>query len=75
MVVTSTLLVTVGRISDMLGRVKMYNLGFAVFTLGLDPPVPDAEHRHGRWHRGGSVSRGASSWRGLSVRQQRRDSD
>jgi MFS family permease len=34
MVVTSTLLVTVGRISDMLGRVKMYTLGFAVFTLG-----------------------------------------
>ena len=34
MVVTSTLLVTVGRISDMLGRVKMYNLGFAVFTFG-----------------------------------------
>jgi MFS family permease len=34
MVVTSTLLVTVGRISDMLGRVKMYDLGFAVFTLG-----------------------------------------
>lgn len=34
MVVTSTLLVTVGRISDMLGRVKMYNLGFAVFTIG-----------------------------------------
>jgi EmrB/QacA subfamily drug resistance transporter len=34
MVITSTLLVTVGRISDMLGRVKMYNLGFAVFTVG-----------------------------------------
>jgi MFS family permease len=34
MVVTSTLLVTVGRISDMLGRVKMYTLGFAVFTVG-----------------------------------------
>src|SRR5690348_13893500 len=34
MVVTATLLVTVGRISDMFGRVKMYNLGFAVFTLG-----------------------------------------
>lgn len=34
MVVTSTLLVTVGRISDMLGRVKMYNLGFAIFTVG-----------------------------------------
>ncbi len=34
MVVTATLLVTFGRISDMLGRVKLYNLGFAVFTLG-----------------------------------------
>jgi len=34
MVVTSTLLVTCGRISDMLGRVKMYTLGFAVFTFG-----------------------------------------
>jgi len=34
MVVTSTLLVTAGRISDMLGRVKMYNLGFAIFTIG-----------------------------------------
>jgi MFS family permease len=34
MVVTSTLLVTVGRISDMLGRVKMYRAGFAVFAIG-----------------------------------------
>src|SRR5438067_13359489 len=34
MVVTSTLLVTCGRISDMFGRVKMYNLGFAVFSVG-----------------------------------------
>lgn len=34
MVVTATLLVTFGRISDMLGRVKLYNLGFAVFTTG-----------------------------------------
>ncbi len=34
MVVTATLLVTFGRISDMVGRVKMYNLGFAIFTLG-----------------------------------------
>jgi MFS family permease len=34
MVVTSTLLVSVGRISDMLGRVKMYNLGFAIFSFG-----------------------------------------
>ena len=34
MVVTAVLLVTFGRISDMVGRVKMYTLGFAVFTLG-----------------------------------------
>src|SRR5579885_1089304 len=34
MVVTATLLVTFGRISDIFGRVRLYNLGFAVFTAG-----------------------------------------
>ncbi|HZU38196.1 MAG TPA: MFS transporter [Gemmataceae bacterium] len=34
MVVTASLLVTCGRVSDLYGRVKLYNLGFAVFTLG-----------------------------------------
>lgn len=34
MVVTATLLVTFGRISDMFGRVKFYNLGFLIFTIG-----------------------------------------
>jgi EmrB/QacA subfamily drug resistance transporter len=34
MVVTATLLVTFGRISDMFGRVQLYNLGFAIFTVG-----------------------------------------
>ena len=33
-IVTSTLLVTFGRISDILGRVRLYNLGFAIFTVG-----------------------------------------
>jgi len=33
-VCTATLLVTFGRISDMFGRVKLYNLGFAIFTAG-----------------------------------------
>ncbi len=33
-VVTATLLVTVGRLSDMWGRARMYNLGFAVFSTG-----------------------------------------
>jgi MFS family permease len=34
MVVTATLLVTFGRVSDIFGRVKLYNLGFAIFTAG-----------------------------------------
>jgi EmrB/QacA subfamily drug resistance transporter len=33
-IVTATLLVTFGRISDIYGRVKLYNLGFAIFTVG-----------------------------------------
>ncbi len=32
--VTSTLLVSFGRISDIYGRVKLFNLGFAIFTVG-----------------------------------------
>jgi len=34
MVVTATLLVAFGRISDMFGRVRLYNLGFAIFAFG-----------------------------------------
>ncbi|MDQ1492481.1 MAG: hypothetical protein QOJ23_4995 [Actinomycetota bacterium] len=33
LVVTAVLVVTFGRIGDMFGRVKMYNAGFAVFTV------------------------------------------
>ncbi|HTT73220.1 MAG TPA: MFS transporter [Thermoplasmata archaeon] len=33
-VVTATLLVTCGRLSDMWGRTRMYNLGFAIFSTG-----------------------------------------
>jgi MFS family permease len=33
-VVTATLLVTVGRLSDMWGRARMYNMGFAIFSTG-----------------------------------------
>ena len=34
MMVTATLLVTFGRISDMYGRVQFYNIGFAIFAVG-----------------------------------------
>ncbi len=34
MVITAVLVVSFGRIGDMFGRVKMYNLGFAIFTVG-----------------------------------------
>ena len=33
LVTTSVLVVTLGRLGDMYGRVKIYNLGFAVFTF------------------------------------------
>ncbi|HTT28165.1 MAG TPA: MFS transporter [Solirubrobacteraceae bacterium] len=34
MVVMAVLVVSLGRVGDMFGRVRMYNLGFAIFTLG-----------------------------------------
>ncbi len=32
--ITATLLLTFGRLSDVFGRVRLYNLGFATFTVG-----------------------------------------
>src|SRR5271155_5678659 len=32
--VTATLLLSFGRLGDMFGRVKLYNVGFAIFTIG-----------------------------------------
>ncbi|HTW42645.1 MAG TPA: MFS transporter [Solirubrobacteraceae bacterium] len=34
LVVTSVLVVSLGRLGDMFGRVRMYNLGFAIYTIG-----------------------------------------
>ena len=34
MVVAAVMVVSLGRVGDMFGRVRMYNLGFAVFTAG-----------------------------------------
>ncbi len=33
LLVTSVLVLTFGRLGDIRGRVRMYNLGFAIFTL------------------------------------------
>src|SRR6202049_3787469 len=33
LVVTSVLIVSLGRLGDMYGRVRIYNLGFAIFTF------------------------------------------
>ena len=45
MVVLAVLVVTLGRVGDMFGRVKIFNLGFAVFTDLLDPAGRDVAHR------------------------------
>ena len=42
LLVTAVLVVTLGRLGDMFGRVRIYNLGFVIFTLtsialSLDP--------------------------------------
>src|SRR5215472_8450848 len=34
LLVSTVLLLTFGRMADMFGRVRMYNLGFAIFTVG-----------------------------------------
>ncbi|MEN6609751.1 MAG: MFS transporter [Methanoregulaceae archaeon] len=33
-IVTATLLLSFGRLSDIYGRVRLYNIGFAIFTVG-----------------------------------------
>jgi MFS family permease len=47
LLVTAVLVVTLGRLGDIYGRVRIYNLGFAVFTVGsialaLDPLMSGA---------------------------------
>ena len=46
-VVTATLLLSIGRLSDMYGRVRLFNIGFLIFTIGsillfLTPSVGNA---------------------------------
>ena len=39
LVVSAVLVVSFGRLGDMFGRVRMYNLGFAIFTVASVPPL------------------------------------
>ena len=43
--VTATLLLSFGRISDMYGRVKMFRLGFLIFSFGINIIVLNTIHR------------------------------
>jgi len=45
MLVLAVLVVTFGRLGDMFGRTRMYNLGFANLHLGLSPVRRHLEHR------------------------------
>ena len=51
MVVTAVLVVSFGRLGDMFGRVKMFNLGFTIFTVFSSAPDDhlDAGHRAAIW--------------------------
>ena len=46
LVVMAVLVVSLGRLGDIYGRVRMFNLGFAVFTLVLDPALGHLDARH-----------------------------
>ncbi len=46
--VTAVLVVSLGRVGDIYGRVKMYNLGFAIFTIFSILLSGDLAHRRAR---------------------------
>ena len=48
MVVTAVLVVSFGRLGDMFGRVRMFNMGFAIFAAVLGPAVGQLAARRGR---------------------------
>ena len=48
MVVTAVLVVSFGRLGDMFGRVRMFNMGFAIFAAVLDPAVGQLAARRRR---------------------------
>ena len=45
LVVTAVLVVGFGRLGDMFGRARMYNLGFLIFTVASDAARGDLADR------------------------------
>ena len=66
LVVSSVLVVSFGRLGDMFGRVKMYNLGFAIYTV--TSLILTVDWLHGQpgpctsWSGGSSRGWGLPSW-------------
>ena len=44
LVVSSVLVVSLGRLGDLFGRVKMYNIGFVVYTTASLLLTIDCDH-------------------------------
>ena len=75
LLVTAVLVVTVGRLGDMYGRVRIYNGGFVVFTVGLDRARLRPAHRQPRRAVADHLAARPRRRRGDAVRQLGRDPD
>ena len=82
MVVSAVLVVTAGRLGDMFGRTRIYNIGFAIFTLAVDRTLAGVEpgcggrdradrpaHGSGRRRRDGDGELGGDTHRRVSIVQ------
>lgn len=65
--VTAVLVVPFGRLGDMFGRVRIYNIGFAVFTVAAIALSFDPFHLDGGAIAGGCFGWIASACQGSSV--------
>src|SRR5437763_2082510 len=74
LVVLAVLLVSLGRLGDMYGRVRMFNLGFAVFTPLLDPALGHVAERRRRRALADPDARRSGGRRRAHLRQLERDS-
>ncbi len=73
MVVTAVLVVSFGRLGDMFGRVRMYNLGLRGVHRRLDLPDRDVDARRGGRAVADHLAGGAGHRRRVPVRQLDRD--